>query len=346
MSAPALPADDLPHSRLTGAFERRVARVLDAHLAPGVPAVVGCSGGPDSTAALIATVRARARRGGAVVAACFDHRMRPRHETEADRAFVEGIADRLGVPTRTGEALDGRGARSEAEAREARYGWLAEVCDEAAARACVTGHTLDDQAETVLLRLARGTGTAGIAAMAEAAPCPGQGAGHGLVVIRPLLDVTREQVLDYLDALEIEARRDPSNELLTFDRNRVRHRVLTELRAVNPRAAEQIARLARLAREDDEALTAWAERELAAAARAEGDRVAIERRALRAAPPAVAARMLRLGAARAGLVVDGAQLEQLLSIAARAGGRASLAGGEAWTDREWLHLAHEAGEGG
>jgi tRNA(Ile)-lysidine synthase len=336
---PRQATDDLPRSRLTGAFERRVGRVLDAQLEPGAPVVVACSGGPDSTAALVATARARGSRGGAVVAACFDHRMRPRAETTADRAFVQTLAGRLGVPMRSGAASAGSTAAGEAEAREARYRWLAAVCRGAEASACVTGHTLDDQAETVLLRLARGSGLTGAGAMAEASPWPVAVAGAPLTLLRPLLRVGRERVLDYLDSLEIEARRDPSNELLTFDRNRVRHRVLAELRKVNPRAAEQIARFARLAREDEEALGAWAEQSLRESAMFGSGRAKLERRALREAPPAIGSRMLRLAADGVGLQLDGSQVEQLLGIARQKGRRASLAGGEAWTDEEWLHLS-------
>ncbi len=96
--------DQLPHSRLTGAFERRVGRELDALLPAEAATVVACSGGPDSIAVLVAVARARGGRSGAVTAACFDHGLRPAAETALDRAAVESVARRLGVRAVGGSA--------------------------------------------------------------------------------------------------------------------------------------------------------------------------------------------------------------------------------------------------
>lgn len=155
--------DSLPATRGTAAFERRVARALEAVVAKDAPVLVACSGGPDSMAVLISISRSRGPDDGAVVAAHFNHELRPAAATALDGAAVDAVAALLGRRVLHGAAADvgGLAGGSEAAAREARYGWLAKACAESGARHCATGHTLDDQAETVLLRLTRGAGTAG-----------------------------------------------------------------------------------------------------------------------------------------------------------------------------------------
>ena len=331
-------ADSLPSNRVTGAFERRVAGALAPLAPPDVPLVVACSGGPDSTATLVAVSRARPQ--SKVVAACFDHGLRPTEETTAEQAAVDAVAQSLGREALHGAAAgaaDGA-AGSEEAARRARYRWLAGACAQAGAAHCVTGHTLDDQAETVLLRLARGAGTAGAAAMAADAPWPVDCPGAALRVLRPLLGVRRAEALAYLAALELEPRSDPTNELVTFDRNRVRHRILPELRAINPRADEALARFAALAGRDDDALRMWAEHEAQSIVRPCPDGVEVSRRPLLKLPPAVASRILRRAAEAGGIALEAGQVDQLLRIVARRGARLSLAGGEAAVDGDVLRI--------
>ena len=350
----------LASNRATDAFERLVARALGDHLHAGPTLLVACSGGPDSSAALVSVARAAAASRAEVVAANFDHGLRPAGETAADRAYVEALAACLGLHVRSGDAA-GAGAaagRSEAAARDARYRWLAGAARAAGTAACVTGHTLDDQAETVLLRLTRGSGLAGTAAMAPDASwpvcCAAAVGPVPLRLLRPLLDVTRSDVETYLDALGLrdlglEPRADPSNEQIAFARNRLRRRVLPELRAINPRAAWALARFAAHARRDDAALEAWAAREAEALLCLEAGAARLDRRALTGLPQAVALRLLRRAGTRAGLALDAGQAEHALAIAGRRGARLDLHGGAAWTDAEALWLsrtdASNVGEG-
>ena len=335
-------------NRATSAFERRVARALDAYAGRGLTLLVACSGGPDSTAALVAVARVVTAAGGRVVAGHFNHGMRPGAETSADRAYVERLGECLDVPVVTGSAgNEGSQVAAEAQAREARYRWLAVAARGAGAAACVTGHTLDDQAETVLLRLTRGTGLAGVAGMELDAPwpvtCAASGGDPPLRLLRPLLGVTRAGVLGYLDALGVAElgltpRHDPSNDTLAFGRNRVRSRVLPELRELNPRAAEALARFAGHARRDDDALEAWAEREAAALLRVGEGAARLGRRELRALPEAVGLRLVRRAAAAAGVSVDAEQAEGALRMARRRGAHLDLHGASAWTDDEALWM--------
>ena len=342
---PGPEAGHLARNRATGAFERRVGRAVGAAASGAAPLLVACSGGPDSSAALVAVVRARqAASGGEVVAATFDHGTRPPAETRADRAAVEALAAAISVRCLAG-APEEPIEPSEDAARQARYRWLGAAALEIGAAACVTGHTLDDQAETVLLRLTRGAGLAGAAGMAPAAPWPVplDGATDAPRLLRPLIDVRRAEVIGYLDALGLAARglaprSDPGNETLVFDRNRVRRRVLPELRRLNPRAAEALAGFAHRARQDDAALEVWAAAESARLVRIDGTGARIERGELPALPEAVAARVLRSAAAELDLALTSEQLEALLRIAGRRGARLDLAGGEAWTEEAELRL--------
>ena len=331
----------LPRNRRTDAFERSVATALEGLITPGEPLVVACSGGPDSVAVLVATHRATP--SSALVAAYFDHGLRPPAETEADATFVHAVAELVG-----GCAVAGRPelplAGDEATARGARYGWLATVLAEAACRTVLTGHTQDDQAETVLLNLARGTGLRGARGMRAESAWPAPSARTaGLCVLRPLLERTRAEVEDYLDALGLEPRLDPTNERPTYARNRVRNDVLPALESVNQRVRDHLAAFAGRAAEADAALDEWAAAEFEAHGAAILDRVRLERRRLGELPPAVAKRVLSLGARRVGLELEAAQQEQLLRIASRRGAQANLAGGQAWTDERWLVLRARGG---
>ena len=329
--------DELPQNRLTAAFERRVARALAPHLAEGEPVVVACSGGPDSSATLVAV--ARTLRGhGEVTAAVFDHRLRPSAEIAADIAAVESLAQRLRVRFATARAarvpID-----SEAAAREARYRWLAKACKAAGAARCVTGHTMDDQAETVLLHLARGTGVGGAGGMATASGWPVSGRGPLPGLLRPLLDVRRAEVERYLESLGVEARVDATNALPMYARNRVRQQAVPALASVNPRATEAIARFAELARRDDAALTAIAQTALASLALWDGGGgVALDRRGMRALPEAVASRILAAAAGTVGLTLDASQTAAMLLALRRAGSRVALPGGEAVTTATALRI--------
>ena len=337
MTAPSV--DSLPRNRRTAAFERRVARALTVADVDAEPRtiLVAVSGGPDSTAAL-ATV-ARAIGAPRTIAAYFDHRWRSLPERRAERAAVQGLADSLGVTMTAGTAR-GPIDRSEAAAREARYRWLARVYRRVDAAACVTGHTLDDQAETVLLRLARGSGALGAAGMQSIAdwPIPIRGS-HGLQVVRPLLGIGREEVEEYLRALNVQALRDPSNESTDYGRNRIRHEVLPALRQVNTRASEHLAAFAAASRADEDALTAIALQWLHAH-RTPGPpgRGGLPRQELRALPEAIAIRVVReLGLDR-GMVLDATHLHAIVRILDRSGARVDLPGGVARTAGQALHL--------
>lgn len=331
--------DSWPTTRRTGAFERRVRDALGAVVSDeeleAAPLVVACSGGPDSTALLVAS--ARTLGGGSVVAAHFDHLMRSERERHADRRFLESVAGALGVRCMTGAVGDR--PRSEDSARSARYRWLAGACREVGARLCATGHTEDDQAETVLLRLARGAGLEGVAAMRPRAPWPVELPDAArLELARPLLERSRGEIDGYLGALGIEAREDATNADASFARNRVRRRIVPELRAINPAATAHLAAFARRASDDAALLRSLGRREFERIGGCEDGAARLERREFAALEPGLAAHVLRAAAAAVGLELDAAQCAAVQALASRRGARTSLRNGQARSDERWVWL--------
>ncbi len=187
---------------------------------PGL--VIAVSGGPDSTALLVLAARwaKRLKRAPKLIAATVDHGLRPEAAREA--AAVKRLARRLGVPHRT---LRWRGRKPKSglqeAARIARYRLLAQVASRAGFAHILTAHTLDDQAETVLFRLARGSGVIGLAGMAPASPVPAAGNGE-IFLVRPLLRVSKARLIATLQAARIDYCDDPTNRDPRFARTRLR----------------------------------------------------------------------------------------------------------------------------
>jgi tRNA(Ile)-lysidine synthase len=258
-----------------------------ADVEPGETVVVACSGGADSLALLAATVFEARKSGWRVVGATVDHGLQEGSAPHADRVVAQmaGLGADETVAVRVTVDPGGRGI--EAAAREARYAVLGEVASRLGSRVVLLGHTLDDQAETVLLGLVRGSGGRSIAGMR-----------HGFDEFRrPLLEVTREQTEAACAAEGIEAWEDPHNLDPRFTRARIRHLVLPVLEEqLGPGVAAALARTADSLQADLAALDDAAEACLAAVADSDGLRVA----ELARQPLAIRTRVLRLAALAAG----------------------------------------------
>ncbi|HZT81950.1 MAG TPA: tRNA lysidine(34) synthetase TilS [Gemmataceae bacterium] len=217
--------------------------------------VVAVSGGPDSVALLRALAALRGEGGPwPLLVAHLNHQLRGA-ESDADEAFVcrlrEKLAAEHGAMGLCCDRMDVAGqARKErrnleAVARGVRYDWLGRVAREAGAAWVATGHTADDQAETVLHRLLRGTGLRGLRGIA---PC--RELAPGVTLVRPLLSATRAEVMDYLRAAGQDYRTDRSNADPAFLRNRIRQELLPLLaQHYNPAVAQSLCRLAAQAEE-------------------------------------------------------------------------------------------------
>ncbi len=325
------PADLLP---------RFLALVEEAGLfAPGLRVLVGYSGGPDSTCLLHLLWRANAD----VVAAHLHHGQRPEADEELERCAA--FCEELGVPFVSGRADVPRLARDrklslEEAGREARYAFFDGAAAQTGCRLIATAHTATDQAETVLLNMARGSGLRGLS---------GIPVRRGIVV-RPLLAFEREETREYCRAFGLWTHDDPANEDLSLSRARIRARVLDELRAIHPGAIQAIARLAAAAREEDGFLDAAA---AAVLERCEvplnGDlrfltqdsEVAFDRSLLAHSPKVLLRRAMRLAAEALGARLDSelvAQLEE--GLVSKESGSLTATGGEVvfdW-DADRLHV--------
>ena len=248
--------------------------------------VLAVSGGLDST--VLAHLARFAWPGGSprLVVAHFDHRMRP--GSEGDARWVEELCRAWELELVTGTARNS--PASEAEARARRYAFLHEVRRAVGAGHVATAHHADDQAETVLFRILRGTGTAGLRAVR---------AFRDDGVWRPLLSLWREDLAAYAQVHSLEWREDPTNQVLGYARNALRHRILPEAEErVAPGARKALVRLAEQASFEEEGWASLMPGLLASAGVARGpEGIRLRRDALLAHHPAVRARMLRALAA-------------------------------------------------
>ena len=233
-----------------GGLESEIARQIrdERWFEEGEPVVVALSGGVDSLVLvhLLRTVAGAGERGVpslSIQPAHLDHRMRPGSSDDAERVAV--LMDDLGLPCHRGAVASP--PSSEAEARSLRYGFLRDIRDQVGARWILLGHHADDQRETVLFRILRGTGVRGLRAMRRVQPPD---------LLRPLLGVDRVRIRAYAERHGLEPVEDPSNRELSWARNRIRHELLPLAAEIHPGAPRALLRLARRAREHEAALDA------------------------------------------------------------------------------------------
>jgi tRNA(Ile)-lysidine synthase len=227
--------------RLGGRLTRRLKDL--AWFRAGLRIGIGVSGGADSVALLILLAELRAKLGIVVSVAHFNHQLRGR-ASEQDEKFVEALAEKLGLTLHIGRGDVAAKAKLEKAnledaARRARYGFFERLVEQGLLDLVATAHTADDQAETVLAHILRGTGIAGLAGIHPVA-------GH---VVRPLLGFRREELRKYLRAKKQAWREDATNRDQARTRARMRETLLPLLTQFNPAAVEHLAALADRARE-------------------------------------------------------------------------------------------------
>ena len=209
-------------------------------VSPGDRVICAVSGGADSMALLWAMYLLRDKLQIDLAATHFNHHLRGA-ESDRDEGFVRKFCEDYSIPFYSGGAVVTPGPKGlEAAAREARYGFFQTLPGKIA-----TAHTADDNAETVLMHLVRGTGLKGLGGIA---PVNGQ-------MIRPMLTVTRRDVLEFLEEYHIPWITDSSNETDAFLRNRLRHHVMPLIKQENPSFAENVTVMALRLRQDEEALS-------------------------------------------------------------------------------------------
>lgn len=309
-------------------FKRTVARY--GLLEPGDKVLVAFSGGQDSSALLDLLLRFRDEVPIEIRLAHFNHRLRP--SADADQAHAQAVAGKYKLAIVT----DSRNVRLyarrrrlnlEEAARTLRHGFLKKAARRMGATKIATGHTLTDQAETVLMRLLRGTGPQGLGGMA---PKPDD------LLIRPLIDLERREITAYLDRRGISFRSDETNLDRRYLRNRIRLDVLPSLEAIEPAVVRHLGRLAMILRDEErllERVTATAWHELL---RSMDGRPALDAVGLSSLPRALARRVVRKFLSDLCGDLRGISFEDVESIL-------GLKNGKEKTVRKGLVLRREAG---
>ena len=214
--------------------------------ARGEIVLCACSGGPDSTALLHVLAMLRKRLGHEVVAHGVDHGLRP--DAAAELGLAQQVAEAAGVPFAITALHVAPGGNLQARAREARLEALARAAIAAGASTIATGHTADDRAETLLMRLLRGSGPRGLAVLPPTAPLPvalpDDLADRAPMLIRPLLRARRADVLAHLARHRLPVAHDPSNVDPRFTRVRVRRELVPLLEDLSPGVVDHLCSMA------------------------------------------------------------------------------------------------------
>ena len=280
--------------RLSTGLITKIRNCCRAHrmFEPGDTVAAAVSGGPDSVAMLHGLLELKDELGISLAVAHLDHGFRDESASEAE--FVGKMAESLGLPfytekARLKERLEGLPVNRQAKAREARYEFLERAAIALKAGKIAIAHTTDDQAETVIMRLIRGSGTQGLAAIP---PIRGK-------IVRPLLYASREEILGYLSEKKIGSVSDPSNLKKIYVRNRIRLELMPTLKSYNPRIMEALSKMAELLRADEEFLDSCAQEAVERLARRGNDQpgngyIALDLDGFRKLSDAIKRRVVRL----------------------------------------------------
>ncbi len=257
--------------------------------------LVAVSGGPDSVCLLNILVKLREELGIRLHVAHLNHQLRGA-ESEADARYVSDLAHRLDIPA-TIEQRDVKAYQAqqhislEEAAREVRYTFLAQVAKSIGANRVAVGHTADDHIETILMHLIRGTGTKGLRGLQPSSLW--QSSGNSVIIIRPLLPVSRRETADYCHNHQLMPRIDASNLSLSPLRNRIRHQLLPLLESYNPQVAEALLRTARIAGDDFAFLDKETTRQWGKIVQKQGNTIILDKKRVLELPPALKRYLLR-----------------------------------------------------
>lgn len=277
--------------------------------------LVACSGGPDSMALLyllqdIATHRHTTYKLGVAI---VDHCIRP--ESKDEVLWLQHQVEELGLPfysaTFDVPHLSKEHKKSEETiGRQVRYQWLTEIAQSEGYDYISVAHHKDDQAESILAHIIRGSGLNGLTGMSVVH------SEYSIPVVRPLLDVTKENLLAYIGTKHISYCVDSTNEDVRYQRNRIRHRIIPELEAVNPAVVDAIVRLGSSVNEDVMVISDLTDRTFDKLVAIGDDEVRISRRALRQEPLAIQRRLWQrlVSTIDPDLTLTSAHQEQLLDI--------------------------------
>ena len=276
----------------------RVCRFFDYYRPPTRPGplLVAVSGGPDSVCLFHLLFRLRDRLGIKIHIVHLDHRLRG-NEAAADARYVSELARQFDVPA-TIDSRDVKAYRAqkhlslEEAAREVRYTFFAEVAKSVKSTAVAVGHTSDDNVETILMHLIRGTGTRGLRGLLPVTRW--NPPGNNLVIIRPLLDISRAETQQYCQDNQLETRTDTTNTSLYLFRNRIRLELRPILESYNPQINEALLRMAAIAGDDIAYLDKKGQQQWKKVVTKRSDGLVLNKERLLALPTALKRQLLRM----------------------------------------------------
>ena len=218
--------------------------------------VIGCSGGPDSLCLLHLLREAAPQFELTLTVAHLNHQLRA-EQSLADERFVRASAERWGLPIfvesqDVAKIAKARKQSIEEAARQIRYAFLGRIAAEVGAQKITVGHHADDQTETILMHLLRGSGLEGLRGMMPCSPLPHRSlndtakSGGDVRLIRPLLEISRPEIEAYCREHQLTPRQDSSNQDTTFFRNRLRHELMPILERYNPKIGVSLQKLAKI----------------------------------------------------------------------------------------------------
>lgn len=309
-----------PIEATSNSLVAQAAAFADQHnmLPQGSTILCALSGGTDSMALLTFLEAMAKEREITLYAAHYNHQLRG-EESQRDEDFVTQWCEKRGIPLTIGQGDVGQEAQDQGKgieetARAMRYGFLTELAQELGADKIATAHNADDNAETVLLHLVRGSGLDGLTGIP-----PVRG-----ILIRPLLSTTRSEIEAYLEQEEVPHVEDSSNDSNAFARNRLRQEVMPVLRDLNPAFVSNLTGNLDHLREDRDLLHTMADR-VTRTAQVEDGQVSLTAKALTSLPHPIAVRVVKqLLAKIERYQISAVHLDQILSLAAGASPSASL----------------------
>jgi len=288
----------LPSSSNT--LEKRISGFIREYglISGGEKVLVAVSGGPDSVCMLNMLNNLKQILDIQLHIAHLDHGLRG-DESGADAAYVGSVAASLGIPAiiEKKDVVDWQKTRKtslEEAAREVRYRFLESAARQTGAKRVAVGHTRDDQVETTLMHFIRGSGIQGLRGLKAAAPIPYGDREDGIWVVRPLLEVTRQETAAYCIGHNLNPRRDTSNDQVRFLRNRIRLELIPLLRQYNTDIDSALLRLADLAGEDADFIDEQAAAICSVAVTGEGGLTCLDSGKLRGLPLALQRRVFRI----------------------------------------------------
>ena len=333
--------DTYPYNRLSSSFERKIHKRLTHVIDAKSKMLLACSAGIDSTAMLLMMTRCYPKNK--IEVAYFDHGTRSKKAHQKEYDFLTEICTNLNVQIHRGVLNKKIKKQSEEVLRLARYQWLSTLCNENSFQYIVTGHHLNDQAETLLFRLTRGTSLDGIQSIQIVSQLNNEmilnkKMNNNIFLLRPLLDFAKNDLKAYLDALGIKAISDPTNNDLSYSRNLIRNKVLPKLEDINPKAIHAIARFALIAQKDDKALLFFANQNYSEIVTEYDTAVKIDIVKLNKLPNAIITRIIILSCRYLNLSINSDQIKHIIDLKDKNRAIYSLSKAEVTTNKKVITI--------